>query len=244
MNVMIVGGTSGIGLALARHYLERGARVAVCGRRLERLDPALRARYPALHAYRFDVVDAAAVDAAVADFARGGLDLLVVSAGCYADAQALAHDPAMRERMMAVNVNGLLHCFDAAARIMRQRGGGQLVALASIAGLLRAHPGGSLYSANKRTVIALCALYRQTLAPYGIGVTTIVPGYVDTARLRELNGGDASGKPFLLSEDAAVAHIAGAIQQRRAMAVFPWQLHWMVRLFNLLPGFVRGLRKK
>ncbi len=233
MNVMIIGGTSGMGLGLARHYLKQGARVAVCGRDVSKADAQLVA-------YEFDIAERALVDAAVESFARDGLDLLVVSAGCYGDAAALAADPGVAGRMMATNVRGLMNAFDAGARVMRR--GGQLAAIASVAGLLRDYPGASLYSANKRAVIALCGLYRKTLE--GIDVTVIVPGYVDTARLRELNGGDASGKPFLVSEARAVENIARAIAARRETAVFPWQMLWLIRLFNLLPVFLRRLRRK
>jgi hypothetical protein len=67
---------------------------------------------------------------------------------------------------------------------------------------------------------------------------------VDTARLRELNHGDASRKPFLMSEQEAVQRIAAAIARRDARCVFPWQLHALVRLFNLLPAFLKRARKK
>ncbi|MFP5393095.1 MAG: SDR family NAD(P)-dependent oxidoreductase [Gammaproteobacteria bacterium] len=243
MNVMIIGGTSGIGLALARHYLGQGARVGICGRDLTRVDPALR-QQAALHAFEFDIADRAAVTTAVDAFATGGLDLLIVSAGCYADAAALAADPALGLRMQATNVHGLTHSFDAGAAAMRARGTGRLVAIASIAGLIRDYPGGSLYSANKRAVIALCDVYRKTLAPFGIGVTVVVPGYVDTARLRELNGGDARAKPILMSEETAVRHISTAIEAGKAVHVFPWQLHALVRLFNAMPLGLRRLRRK
>ena len=118
------------------------------------------------------------------------------------------------------------------------------MAVASIAGLQRDYPGGSVYSASKRAAIAICEAYRKALAPFGIAVTVIVPGYVDTARLRELNGGDARGKPFLMSEDEAVQRIAAAIARRDERYVFPWQMHALVRLFNLLPLALKRLRKK
>jgi short-subunit dehydrogenase len=126
---------------------------------------------------------------------------------------------------------------------MRARGHGHLVALASIAGLLRDYPGVSLYSITKRTVIALCDSYRKALASYGVTVSTIVPGYVDTTRLRELNSGDARTKPFLRTEAEAVAQITYAIEHRIATHIFPWQLHWMIKAFNCLPASLRRLRK-
>lgn len=60
----------------------------------------------------------------------------------------------------------------------------------------------------------------------------------------ELNGGDASAKPFLQSEAQAVQRMAAAIDRRAARCVFPWQLHLLVQLFNCLPHSLRGLRRK
>ena len=93
-------------------------------------------------------------------------------------------------------------------------------------------------------MIALCDFYRKTLARFSIAVSVIVPGYVDTARLRELNGGDARGKPFLMAESAAVERIVAAIAARRERCVFPWQMRSMVAVFNCLPLSLRRLRKK
>lgn len=244
MNVMIIGGTSGIGLALARHYLSEGALVAICGRRPGRVDAALGKQWPQLRQYGIDIGDQRAVTAALTDFADGETDLLIVCAGMYAGAEALRADPLVALEMARTNVSGLNHAFEAAARLMAPRGSGHLVALSSVAGLIRDYPGGSLYSDNKRAVIALCDFYRKTLARLSIAVTVIVPGYVDTARLRELSGGDASGKPFLLSEQEAVERIARAITQRRARYVFPWQMQWLITAFNCLPVALRRLRKK
>ncbi|MFX5693503.1 hypothetical protein ABTE17_22750, partial [Acinetobacter baumannii] len=73
----------------------------------------------------------------------------------------------------------------------------------------------SLYSATKRSVLNLCDTYRIALKPFSIAVTAIVPGYMDTAKLRDLNDGDASHKPFILSEEKAVRLIVEAIAERR-----------------------------
>lgn len=241
---MIIGGTSGIGLALATHYAGRGAQLALCGRDIGRLKGGALEGSSQVRSYQFDIADHTALEAAVRDFGADGLDMLIVTAGQYADAAQLAVDPALGMKVVQTNVTGLIHAFDAAAEQMRGQGYGQLVAVASIAGLLKEYPEGSLYSASKRAAIAICDSYRKALAPFGIAVTTIVPGYVDTARLRELNGGDASRKPFLQSEKTAVERIVAAIDRRAECLVFPWQLHAMVRFFNHLPRGLRQLRRK
>jgi short-subunit dehydrogenase len=244
VKIMIIGGTSGIGLALAVHYAKQGAQLALCGRDIGRLRGHELVGSLQTRTYQFDIAERSALEAAMRDFGEGGLDMLIVTAGQYAEAAGLQAQPALGIKVVQTNVVGLTQAFDAAAAIMREQGHGHMVAVASIAGLLKEYPGGSLYSASKRAAIAICDSYRRALAPFGIAVTTIVPGYVDTARLRELNGGDASRKPFLRSEASAVERMARAIDQRAERCVFPWQLHMMVRLFNLLPLRLRQLRRK
>lgn len=244
MRIMIIGGTSGIGLALATHYAQQGAVLALCGRDPARLDGHPLAGRPGLRRYGFDIGDRQAVFDAVGDFAKEGLDLLVVSAGQYADAAAIAQDRMRSLPLVRTNVSGLCHAFDAGAEAMLRQGRGHMVVLASIAGLLHEYPNGSLYSASKRAAIAIGDAYRRALAPHGVAVTAVVPGYVDTRKLRELNGGSARHKPFLQTEEEAVRRIARAIADRKAHCIFPWQLHAMVRLFNLLPKGLQGFRRK
>ena len=244
MRVMIIGGTSGIGLALAGYYAQQGAVLALCGRDPSRLDGHPITLHAGLRRYGFDIGDRAAVFDAVEDFALEGLDLLVVTAGQYADANALAQDRMRSLPVVRTNVSGLCHAFDAGAQAMLRNGRGQMVVVASIAGLLHEYPNGSLYSASKRAAIAISDAYRKALAPHGIAVTTVVPGYVDTQKLRDLNGGSAQRKPFLQTEEEAVRRMVRAIEGRAARCIFPWQLHAMVRVFNLLPKGLQSYRRK
>lgn len=244
MKIMIIGGTSGIGLALAVHYDGQGAQLALCGRDRRRLAGHPLAASASVRTYEFDIADRSSLEYAIQDFGIGGLDMLIVTAGRYADAAGLAVQPEQGLGVVQTNIVGLVQAFDAAAGLMRQQGHGQLVAVASIAGLLEEYPGGSLYSASKRATIGICDAYRKALAPYGIAVTVLVPGYIDTAHLRSLNGGDASAKPFLQSEADAVSRMASAIERCIDRCIFPWQLHLLVRLFNHLPRRLRQLRTK
>jgi len=238
VRVLIVGGTSGIGLGLARHYAAEGQDVTVCGR-----DPGRVPVDAGVKAVRLDITDRAAVERFMGDFVSQGIDLLLVAAGFYFNHRSHALDAATTLRMLQTNVSGLAQVFELGAAAMLARGSGQLVAISSVAGLLRDHPGASLYSATKRSVLSICDSYRNALAPFGIVVTAIVPGYVDTAALRTLNGGDASRKPFLVSEAQAVARIARAIAERQAVCVFPWQMRWLIAVANLLPRTLLRLRR-
>lgn len=242
MNIMVIGGTSGIGLALAHHYLQHGDRVAVCGRDLQRL-PADLHGLAGLVRYQFDIADSAALSQAIDDFAAQGLDMLIVTAGIYFNTRSHLLDEAATLHMLRTNVSGLSNAFELAAEKMLLQKSGQLVAISSVAGLLHDYPGASVYSATKRSVLSLCDTYRIALKPFSIVVTAIVPGYIDTAKLRALNEGDASHKPFIMSEKKALALIVDAIAGRRDRLVIPWQMKWLIALLNLLPRWVLKLRK-
>ena len=235
MKVMVIGGTSGIGLALAAHYLDQGADVAVCGRDTHRLRGTAIDGHARLQAFALDIADKSALAAALAAFAPDRLDLLIVTAGMYFNTRTHPLDAATTLRLLQTNVSGLNHAFELAATQMLAQRGGHLVAVSSVAGLLKDYPGASVYSASKRTVLSLCQTYRMALAPFGIAVTAVVPGYMDTAKLRALNGGDANHKPFIVSEAQAVARIVHAIARKDATTVFPWQMRWAIAVLNRLP---------
>jgi len=233
--VLVFGGTRGIGRAMAAHCLAQGMQVTVCGRDPQALAGSPIADHPRLIVRTLDMASAAAVVHAVEQAAAPQLDLLIVTAGLYFNTRSHPLDEATTLQMLATNVTGLANALEAGARRMLSQGHGQIAAVSSVAGVLKDYPGASVYSATKRSVLSLCDTYRKALAPFGIAVTAIVPGYVDTERLRQLNGGDASHKPFLLSEEEAVRRIVRAVEARQAVCSFPWALHTAVRLLNLLP---------
>ena len=242
MRVLIIGGTSGIGWALAEHYLRAGNLVAVCGRDLNKINPNFAERYSKLQSFAVDITDHLALKAIVDAYAAQTIDLVIVSAGFYFSNRHHPLDDATTLRMLQTNVGGLHSVFDLCSEKMLTQRSGHLVAIASVAGLLKDYPSASLYSACKRSVIQLCETYRIALKPFGINVTTIVPGYINTAKLREINHGDASNKLFLLSEEDAVKKITHAIKQKQSVCIFPWQMRCIIWLMNRLPRWVLAMR--
>ena len=96
------------------------------------------------------------------------------------------------------NILGLIHSFDSALENMSE---GKLVAIASVA----AKHNTSMYAESKAAVLHTAETYRRGLRNQNISVHTMLPGYVDTQKLRELNDGDISEKPFVISVEKAVS---------------------------------------
>ncbi len=238
-HVLVVGGTSGMGLGLARCYAASGAKVTVIGRDAGRLPEA--AQREGIRALQADVIDAANIQARVRQAGKDGFDLLIYSAGFYATEAEVRAEPKKGERIDQTNVDGVGHVVEAALPLMRH--GGRIALIASIAGLLRPDPWTTRYATSKRRAMSRFASYREKAAAHNVGLTLLVPGYVDTQELRRLNGGQRPDKPFLQQEAHAVAVMKKALDRQQTRCVFPWQLHALVRLYNLLPAPLRALRQ-
>ena len=184
---MITGATSGIGRATARILAQDGHHLILTGRRRERLE-ALRDEltrdYPKRHVLTltFDVRRRDAVDEAIASLPENwrAIDTLVNNAGLAVGLEPLHEgDPDDWERMIDTNIKGLLYVTRAIAPGMADRRAGHIVNLGSIAGR-EVYPGGAVYCATKHAVRALSQGMRQDLLPYGIRVSLICPGAVET----------------------------------------------------------------
>lgn len=236
--VFITGAASGMGLALARHYLEQGAAVGTCS--LESRAELADQLPEGLDYTQADVTDAPATHAAVTAFAErvGGLDLLIANAGISMPKAALP-DFALGRKVMDVNVLGVVNAFEPAIAIMTGQGSGQLVALGSISGIT-GMPGMAFYGASKAAVMQFCESLSVDLKAYGIDVSVVAPGFVATP-LTEAN---PHRMPFLLSTEQAVARIIRAIEQRRLRVVFPWPMAVLAGLLYHLPRslYVRLMR--
>ena len=183
-NVVLTGACGGLGQALARDLLARGAHVALVGLDRARLD-ALAAQAPARCAvYTLDVADAAAMQAMAHDWmARSGVPDLVIAnagvAGGYATVQA--DDLAVLRRMLEINLLGVATTFQPfLAAMQTQARPAALVGVASIAGW-RGLPGNGAYCASKAGLIAYLQSLRAELRGTGVTVHTVSPGYLRTA---------------------------------------------------------------
>ena len=235
--VFITGASSGIGQALAARFHRSGHRLALVARRTDeverwtaqqRLDPA------SWRAYRADVRDVAAITAAGREcIATQGLpDVVIANAGISVgvDTAELADLDVMRATWETNNL-GLAATFQPFVASMRERRSGTLVGIASVAGI-RGLPGHGAYCSSKAGVIAYCESLRGELRPFGVGVVTILPGYIDTPLTR----GNRYSMPFLMPAAAFADRAHAAIVAGTSYRVIPWQMGIVAKLMRALPN--------
>ncbi|HXW27335.1 MAG TPA: SDR family oxidoreductase [Xanthobacteraceae bacterium] len=187
---IVTGGASGIGLACAEALVGAGWRVGILDRDEAALERA-RKRFRNERAVRIaqlDVTDepaaVAAVDAMATAFGR--LDGLLNSAGIGADVHVLDTPVELFRKVLDINVTGTFIVGRAAARIMKDRGGGAIVNVGSIAGV-RGSKGRVAYGASKGAVATLTKVMAVDLARFNIRVNAIAPGPVETPLVKAIH---------------------------------------------------------
>lgn len=245
--VFITGASSGIGQALAWRYHQAGYRLALLARRVDEVKSWASAASISPDCYQIYSADVSDTDsiihAAHTCIAQQGVpDVVIANAGI-----SIGIDTAEREDLkvmaqtFAVNNLGMAATFHPFIAPMVARGSGTLVGIASVAGI-RGLPGHGAYCASKAAVVNYCESLRGELAPKGVRVVTIAPGYVDTP----LTQGNPYPMPFLLSPQAFADRAFAAIARGTSYQVIPWQMGIVAKLLRLLPNalFDRLLRNK
>jgi NADP-dependent 3-hydroxy acid dehydrogenase YdfG len=182
--VIVTGASSGIGEATARELGRRGARVVCCARRAERLHELVEAIVAGgghAIARRCDVTKRDEVEGVVAGAIDtwGRIDGLVNNAGVMPISHIDALDVDGWDRMIDVNIKGVLYFVAACLPHMFEAGAGHIVNISSTAGR-RVIPGGTVYCATKHAVHAISEGLRAELATRDIRVTIVAPGFVKT----------------------------------------------------------------
>lgn len=186
--VVVTGGASGIGLALARRFHAEGARLVVSDVDADALAEAvetLGGPVAGIVGVRADVTSPRSMEElrAAALAAHGAVDVVCLNAGVVATGPLLSTSLESWRWMLDVNVMGVVHGVAAFAPGLVAQGCGHVVVTASAGGVMNA-PGLGAYGATKHAVVGLAANLHDELAPLGVGVSVLCPGVIRTALFR------------------------------------------------------------
>lgn len=233
--VWVTGASSGIGEALVTHLLQAGARLALTARRAERLEAIAapwRQQGREVVVAPADVTDRAALQAAAkaVEAAWGGIDLAIFNAGFARRVRWTDFNAQDFVDIFTVNVFGVMYGIEAVLPGMLGRRAGRIAAVASLAGY-RGAPTLAGYGSSKAALIHAIDSLRFDVAPYGVGVTLINPGYVRTP----LTAANTYWMPALMDADRAARIIVRGLRRDRKEIHFPARFSWTLKFLRVLP---------
>ena len=235
LKVIISGASSGLGMALAKHYAKFGATLGLIARNKQPLE-ALSNELPGASFYGADVRNSQSMQSVARDFILryGCPDIVIANAGVSRGTLTeYAEDSEVFESIMATNVNGMVNTFQPFIVAMKASGQGSLVGIASIAGY-RGLPGVGAYSASKAAAIMYLESLRVEMFGSGISVITVCPGYIVTP----MTMNNPFRMPFILTAETVAKKIVRIIKQKKTYAVIPWQMAIAARVLRILPNFI------
>ena len=236
-SILITGASSGIGAALARAYAAPRTHLALCGRNAARLAAVAnlcRERGAEVMEACLDVTEAAAVAAWIVNVDRASpLELVIANAGVQGGLWRDGAGETLGElhRVIEVNFGGVSNTIHPVLPAMRRRRRGQIALIASLAAL-RGLPYSPGYCASKAAVRIYGEALRSWLAPEGIDVSVVLPGFVETRLSNTVSG----PKPRILSPERAAGIIRRGLAKGRRQIAFPYPLFLGMQLMRALPS--------
>lgn len=237
--VVIFGATSAIAQALARLYATEGAEFFLVGRNRERLAAVaadLGVRGAKAVATAAEDLANTRTHAALVDRARaalGTIDLVVVAHGTLADQAACIEDADLALREITGNFLSHASILTHVANVVEAQGTGTLVVLGSVAGD-RGRRTNYVYGSAKAGLGAFVEGLRHRLAPRGVTVVLVKPGFVDTPMTASLRkGGPLWSTPQRVADD-----IRAGIERGSAVVYTPWFWRWIMRIIRALPDAI------
>jgi short-subunit dehydrogenase len=232
-NIWITGAGSGIGKALALALAEQGHTVIISGRDMAKLASLVEQFPQNIHPLVFDVADETGVDEARSTLKKivDYLDCVILNAGICHFVKVNSMKVKTFSKVMNTNFLGFINTFNAALSLLQgapERP--HLVGIASMSSYV-GMPRAQAYGASKAAAIYLLESIQADCDEW-LDVTVVNPGFVKTP-LTETND---FAMPFLVSSETAAAKIIAGLQSRPRRLQFPWQLHWILRLAQLVPS--------
>ncbi|MBF0298847.1 MAG: SDR family NAD(P)-dependent oxidoreductase [Oligoflexia bacterium] len=240
MNIFITGGTTGIGYALTKYYLEQGHKVGICARDTNKFYSQFPTIPANLFFYEVDVVNKERLHEAFINFCEhttGKLDLVIANAGIGLQKKSKLPDLSIAREMINVNILGVINTLDSALQMMciqnsssEEKYSGHIVVIASVAGFVGL-PRTGVYSATKAFTLKLWESYAIDLKQYGLTFTAIAPGFIDTPLTQSNN----HPMPFLMPAEKAAKLIVRAIEKKKELYIFPFRMKIIILILYYLP---------
>jgi short-subunit dehydrogenase len=233
--IIIIGATSGIGLALAEAYLQQGHTVGVTGRRTHLLEE-IKAKHPTAQVF-VETMDVALHDASRATLASlvekmGGADVIIINAGIGVPKATYEDEIATVD----INVRGFTALAHWSYGYFKQKGGGRLAGVSSVAGV-RSSPYAPEYHASKAFMSSYMEGLRLRSAKWkdNVSVTDIRPGFVDTPMTKQ-----NKGMFWVATPEKAANQIINAIEAKRGVAYITKRYVLLASLLKLMPEWLLG----
>jgi short-subunit dehydrogenase len=234
-SILITGASSGLGEALAHAYARPGVFLALVGRDKQRLagvGAACRLLGAGVADVACDVTRAEELAAALLDLDRlHPFDLVIANAGISGGTGRGEESPGQTRAIIDVNINGVVNTITPLIAPLAGRGRGQIALMSSLAAF-RGFPGAPTYCATKAWVRLWGEGLRVELAPKGIAVSVICPGFVDT-RMTRIN---QFPMPFLMTAERAARIIVHGLARNRGRIAFPWPMYAAAWLLAAQPA--------
>ena len=238
-SILITGASSGLGAALARFYAAPDVHLSLWGRDAGRLTDVARdcrEHGAAAETTSFDMRHPGSLAEALAGLdAERQIDLAIFCAGLGGTiGDRRVESPARAMEIATVNFTACVVGAAALAERMVERGRGQIVLIGSIAGAFPL-PIAPTYSGSKAGLKVFAEALRLRVAPLGVAVTHVAPGFIDTPMSRQITG----PKPWMASAEAAAAIVARAAARQAGHLVFPRAFAAVRAAYLCLPGPLR-----
>ncbi|NYT66810.1 SDR family NAD(P)-dependent oxidoreductase [Alcaligenaceae bacterium] len=233
--VWLIGASSGIGAAIARDLLEKGARVALSARRLDAL-MAVAAGSVSACVLPMDVTDPTAWHSAHQRLTQewGGVDLVIFCAAQYEQIRSWELHSDRVHGTIETNLASVYYGLEVILPSLITRGNGSIVLVASVAGYLGL-PNATVYGPTKAALINLAELLYIELHPKGLGVYLVNPGFVKT----KLTAGNTFPMPAIISTDEAARAILCGIEKGKFEIHFPKRFTLLLKALSVLPYRLR-----
>lgn len=235
--VLIIGATSGIAREVAKLYAERGAELALVARdtkELEVMDADLRVRGAEdVKWFAFDALDPSSHEKLLEQVLSKyeSVDTALIAHGTLPNQKDCADSYQTAEAALKVNFLSAIACVTILANYFEKRGKGKLAVISSVAGD-RGRQSNYVYGAAKAGLTTFLAGVRNRLAPAGITVLTVKPGFVDTPMTADLKKGKLFVGPHVVAGD-----IVNSLDRNRDVIYTPWFWRWIMLVICSVPEF-------